>query len=138
MGVTPLMAAAGIGTGGTGAGNAGILARGDAQGRAVAVIQMLLKAGADVNARITDTSSHTAWIARPSTMTNRQGQTALFGAISHGWTQVAKFLLDNGAKTDVKDAKGRTVLDALDGKAGGRDSPADEEMSDLIRTAFGA
>lgn len=138
MGVTPLMAAAGIGTGGSGSGSAGVMARGDVEGNAVAVIHMLLKAGADVNARITDTSSHTAVIARPSTMTNRQGQTALFGAISHGWTRVAQFLIDNAARLDVQDAAGKTVLDALEAKAGGRDSPAAEEMARLIRAAFGA
>jgi hypothetical protein len=39
---------------------------------------ILIKAGADVNARITDTTSLTARIARASTMTNREGQTTLF------------------------------------------------------------
>jgi hypothetical protein len=38
----------------------------------------ILKAGADVNARITDTTSLTARIARANTMTNREGQTTLF------------------------------------------------------------
>ena len=74
-----------------------------------------------MNARVTDTSGHTAIIARPSSMTNRQGQTAIFGAINWGWTRVAKFLLDNGARVDVKDDAGKTVLDALTGGAGGRD-----------------
>ena len=69
----------------------------DAQDHALAVLPVLLKAGADVNARVTDTSSRTAIIARPSSMTNRQGQTALFGAINWGWSRVVKYLLDNGA-----------------------------------------
>ena len=133
MGVTPLMAASGVGVsvrdtrGWYGS---------DAQDRALAVLPLLLAAGADINARIDDTSSHTAIIARPSSMTNRQGQTALFGAINWSWTRVAKFLLDNGARVDVKDAAGKTVLDALSGNAGGRDFRASDEMSGLIKAAM--
>jgi ankyrin repeat protein len=136
MGVTPLMAASGMGlsprdTRGS-YGN-------DAQERAIPVLQLLLDAGANVNARITDTSSHTAIIARPSSMTSRQGQTAIYGAVNWGWTRVAKFLLEHGAQVrDVKDDAGKTVLDALDGKAGGRDFRASEEMANLIRKAAGA
>jgi hypothetical protein len=68
-------------------------------------------------------------------MTNRQGQTAIYGAINWGWTRVAKFLLENGARVDVKDAAGKTVLDALGGNAGGRDFRASEEMAKLIKAA---
>jgi ankyrin repeat protein len=143
MGVTPLMAAAGIGaTRGRVVGQ-GPVAGVDPQTNAIAVIDLLLKAGADINARITDTSSHTAIIARPSSMTDRQGQTALFGAVSNNWTRVAKYLLDHGARTDIKDAKGKTLLDALAADAGGRDTPADrpeaapEDMVKLIKGALG-
>jgi ankyrin repeat protein len=148
MGVTPLMAASGIGMFvGASGGWQGPMGVGDEQQtNAIAVIDLLLKAGADVNARIQDTSSHTALIARPSSMTDRQGQTALFGAVGAGnggdqtrsWTRVAKFLIDNGAKLDVKDAAGKTLLDALQGKAGGRDTPSTPEMVKLIKGAMGA
>jgi len=132
MGVTPLMAASGVGASQRDTrGSYGI----DAQDRALAVLPLLLKAGADINARVADTSSRTAVIARPSSMTNRQGQTALFGAINWGWPRVVKFLLDNGARVDMKDASGKTVLDALKGEAGGRDFRASEEVAKLIRDA---
>jgi ankyrin repeat protein len=135
MGVTPLMAAAGMGQG-IASSSEGMRPRGaDPQGDSIAVIQMLLKAGADVNARIFDTSSHTAVIARPSSMTDREGQTAMFGAIGRSWTRVAKFLIDNGAKLDVKDKVGKGVLDAIDNKAGGRDQPISDDMKALIRAA---
>jgi ankyrin repeat protein len=147
MGVTPLMAASGIGAYvGASGGWQGPMGVGDEQqDNAIAVIGMLIKAGADVNARIFDTSSHTAIIARPSSVTDRQGQTALFGAVGAGnggdqtrsWTRVAKFLIDNGAKLDVKDAAGKTILDALAGKAGGRDTPSTPEMVKLIKGAMG-
>jgi len=138
MGVTPLMAAAGVGASRGAVVGQGPVAGSDPEANAIAVIGLLIKAGADVNARITDTSSRTAVIARPSSMTDRQGQTALYGAVGQKWTRVASYLIDNGAKLDVKDAKGRTLMDALAGKAGGRDDPSSEEMAKLIKAAAGA
>jgi uncharacterized protein len=135
MGVTPLIVASGLGISPRDTrGSYGI----DAQDRALAVLPLLLKAGADVNARVTDTSSRTAVIARPSSMTNRQGQTAIFGAINWNWTRVAKFLIENGARLDVRDAAGKTVHDALTGNAGGRDFQASDEMRKLIKAAAGS
>jgi ankyrin repeat protein len=135
MGVTPLMAASGMGLSGRDTrGSYGS----DAQDNSLVVLQQLLKAGANVNSRVADTSSHTAIIARPSSMTNRQGQTAIFGAINWGWTRVAKFLLDNGARVDIKDDAGKSVMDAVAGRAGGRDLVSSEEMAKLIKAAAGA
>jgi len=137
MGVTPLMAAAGVGATRGAVVGQGPIAGSDPEANAVAVIGLLLKAGADVNAGITDTSSRTAVIARPSSMTDRQGQTALYGAIGQNWTKVARYLIDSGARLDVKDAAGKTLLDALAAKAGGRDTPSNEQMVKLIRSAIG-
>ena len=134
MGVTPLIAASGLGVSPRDTrASYGI----DAQDRALTVLPLIMNAGADVNARVTDTSSRTAVIARPSSMTNRQGQTAIFGAINWNWTRVAKYLLDHGARLDIQDAAGKTVFDALNGKAGGRDFQASEEMTKLIKGAAG-
>mgnify|MGYP005812430105 CR=1 FL=1 len=151
MGVTPLMAAAGVGfLVGAAGGGQGPIARLDDevnQDNAIAVIDLLIKAGADVNARITDTRSRTAVIARPSSMTDRQGQTALFGAVGNGvnpdrpngrsWPRVVKFLIEKGARLDIKDDAGKTILDALEGKAGGRDNPSTPEVAQVIREAMG-
>jgi ankyrin repeat protein len=135
MGVTPLMAASGLGVSQRDTrGSYGP----DAQDKSLVVLDQLIKAGANVNARVLDTSGHTALIARPSSMTTRQGQTAIFGAINWGWPKVVKFLLDNGADVTVKDAAGKTVADALAGKAGGRDFKAVEEVAALIKKAGGA
>ncbi len=68
-------------------------------------------AGADVNARITDVTSLTARIARTNTMTGRQGQTSLFLAAELGRAKVVRYLLDHGARTDVKDDMGRKPAD---------------------------
>ncbi|MEO8307637.1 MAG: ankyrin repeat domain-containing protein [Pseudomonadota bacterium] len=135
MGVTPLMAASGLGVSQRDTrGSYGP----DAQDKSVIVLAQLIKAGANVNARVFDTSGHTALIARPSSMTTRQGQTAIFGAINWGWPKVVKFLVENGADLTVKDAAGRTVADALAGKAGGRDFKPSDEVASLIKKAGGA
>lgn len=139
MGVTPLMAAAGLGVSPRDTRNS---YGPDAQERSIATLEVLIKAGANVNARVTDTSGHTALIARPSAMTNRQGQTAIYGAINWSWPKVVRYLLDNGADVTVKDAAGKTLADAITGKAGGRDFGRDpkaaEEVAALIRKAGGA
>jgi uncharacterized protein len=136
MGVTPFMAAAGVG--------AQIrdpipeFKPEEVQARAIRTMEILRKGGADVNARITDTTSHTARIARPSSMTNRQGQTALYVAINWGWTNVVKYLLDNGARVDISDARGKTLLDAVKGDAGGRDHTPSPEITAMIQKAVAA
>jgi ankyrin repeat protein len=137
MGVTPLMAASGIGYGG-GSSRAGVVAVGpDLEDRAIHIIGLLLAAGADVNARILDTSSRTAVIARPNATTSRQGQTAIFGTISRDWPRVAQFLLDKGARVDIKDDAGKTLREALQGKAGGRDEPASPAVLKVLSAALG-
>src|SRR5262249_44414104 len=108
---------------------------GDMETRALRVVEILIKAGADVNARILDTSSHTARIARPSTVTDRQGQTALYGPVSWGWTRVAQFLIDHGARVDVADVTGKSPLDALKADAPFRDKKAGEELATIFKTA---
>jgi ankyrin repeat protein len=130
MGVTPAMVASGLSVSTRDTrGDYGS----DAQQRAVATLELLVAAGADLNARVTDTSSRTGRIARPSSMTNREGQTALYGAINWGWADVVKFLLDHGARVDVTDAAGKSPRDAVAGNAGGRDHRAVEEVAKLIR-----
>jgi ankyrin repeat protein len=126
MGVTPLMAAAGIGT----RTSQSVLGPGptaDVEARSMETMDILLKAGADVNNRITDTTSLTARIARASTMTNREGQTALFFAAQVGRAAVVRFLLDHGAKVDVMGDSGRALLNA---------ARANEEVAALIRAAM--
>ena len=95
FGITPLMAAAGLGTH-----EEDTTGRKKTQEEAIASIQLCLGAGADINAA------------------DRQGQTALHGAAQWGFDQVVQYLADHGAKVDVKDSKGRTPLDAAMGLLG--------------------
>jgi ankyrin repeat protein len=48
-----------------------------------------------------------------------QGRTAAHGAALWGWTDVVRFLHDNGLKLDIKDKRGYTALDTALGLAGG-------------------
>ena len=132
MGVTPLMGAAGVGVSQR---DRRLNLDDDVQTRALATLDVLIAAGADVNARITDIDGRSARIARISTMTERNGQTALYGAVKFGWTRVVQFLLEHGAKTDIVDALGKSPLNAALGQTGGRDNTVSQEIADLIRKA---
>jgi ankyrin repeat protein len=99
MGVTPLLGAAGMGISPR---DRRLDLDGDVQARVVATLELLLAAGADVNARVTDIESRSARIARISTMTDRLGQTALFGAAKFGWARVAELLLAHGADASAR------------------------------------
>jgi hypothetical protein len=61
-------------------------------------MKLLLQAKADVNAK------------------DDRGHTALFGAVFRGWTEVTRFLVENGAKLDAKNNEGLTVMDVAKGK----------------------
>jgi ankyrin repeat protein len=95
FGITPLMAAAGLGTK-----EEDTTGRKKTEAEAIASIKLCLDAGADVNA------------------IDNQGDTALHGAAQKGFDQVVRFLADRGAKLDIKDKKGRTPLDAANGLMG--------------------
>jgi ankyrin repeat protein len=132
MGVTPLMAAAGMGI--SSRDRLPNLER-EPEQSAIATLELLLAAGADVNKRVTDITSRTARIARPSTMSEREGQTALYGAIKFAWPRVVAFLIERGAEVDVVDALGKSPVDAALGNVGGRDNEVSEEIAAMLRRA---
>lgn len=140
-GVTPLITAAGMGLEG---GPKVIVPdlRGDfapgAQKRAISTLTILLKAGANINARVTDTSSLTARIARRSTMTHRQGETALYGAITRRWPLVVAYLLKHGAKVNVVDDLGRSPLVAATRGVGERGFKPSKQIIAMVTKAMNA
>ena len=54
-----------------------------------------------------------------NTVDPQRGWTPLHGAAFWGWNDVVKYLVEKGAKLDVKDSRGFTPIDAALGKAGG-------------------
>jgi ankyrin repeat protein len=135
MGVTPLMAATGLG-----------LRRqtprfnptaSDAQDRSIATLEILLAAGGDVNARITDVTSRVASWGRGSLITERGGQSALFGAVQWAWPRVVQYLIDHGAEVAIKDDRGVSPLDVATGKAGSTDNRPSPEVAKILQTAMG-
>jgi len=125
-GVTPLMAAAGVEFGtrvtrGRNRTNEGVLA----------TMRLLLDAGADINARMVTEPRRAVVDSAAATAAARAGrggrasqvpsalavphQTALHGAAERGFTAFVKFLAENGADLQAKDADGRTALDLARG-----------------------
>ena len=139
MGVTPLMAAAGFGVRepGFGANRAPrFVDDQEIEGKVIRSLEILLGAGADINARVTDTTSRTARIARTSTLTDPQGrsaegQTALFSPAARGWLRVVEYMLAHGADPDIEDDLGRKAFDAAMGRL--RDgAPVYENVAALL------
>jgi len=135
MGITPLMAAAAVGVRSI---NFGAHRQPDFEGdpdledKAIESLEILLAAGADINARVTDTTSRTARIARPSGVTDREGQTALHSAASRGWAKVVEFMLENGAEPNVADKLGKTPLDLAVTPVGGQRVPGTDAVEKLL------
>ncbi len=97
LGVTPTMAAAGLGS--TSIDTRGYYTTDDVQQNAIAAVDVMLKAGGEVNA------------------TDDYGQSPIFGAAMWGWTDVVKYLVAHGADIDVKDKAGSDLIAAAEGKA---------------------
>ena len=112
-GITPVMAAAGLGSvecdpRGYGPGIPHYLAH-DVEERSIEALELLLAGGADINARTTSGRAG----ARAA------GRTALFGAAFWGWSEVAQYLIEHGARIEVADQQGLTAVDSAMGRAGG-------------------
>jgi ankyrin repeat protein len=94
-GITPLLAASGIGYSAL-----------DTRGRyrteadAAETVRLLLAAGANVQIR------------------DRSGQTPLHGAATQGWNSVVTVLVENKADLFARDSRGRTAADLTKGEAG--------------------
>ncbi len=115
--ITPLMSAAGMSgasRGGVGSaiiGGAGGHQQVDVQARAIATIDLLLDAGANINAVVTDSHTNTAKLVAYVQGRDHEGQTALFSAAETGWDRVVKHMIDRGADPTVRDGTGKFALD---------------------------
>jgi ankyrin repeat protein len=133
MGVTPLIGAAGLSMD---PGPRFDPSADDVENRAIETLGLLLTAGADVNARITDVKGRTARIGRSSSLPERRGQTALFGAVQWAWPRVVQYLIDHGAEVDIVDDLGVSPLDAALGRAGSADNRPSDEVAEILQAAL--
>lgn len=106
--MTPLMIAAGMRGSGGGGGGGGGGAGGD---RAFKAIDILLAAGANINAQITDSHTHTAVLMAYVAGRDQEGRTALMANAENGNDKMVKYLLEHGADPTLKEQKGMTALD---------------------------
>jgi ankyrin repeat protein len=118
-GVTAMMMAAGVGTR-----EEDTTGRNKTQKDIIETIGLLLKAGVDINAQ------------------DNQGRTAAHGAAMWGYTDVIRFLAQNGARLEMEDKRGLTPLDAAMGLAGGlgfdgKSGTVREETAKAIRDILG-
>ncbi|HUF73776.1 MAG TPA: ankyrin repeat domain-containing protein [Gammaproteobacteria bacterium] len=134
MGVTPLMVAAGLGGGRGGFGGGGF----DSEARAIEIVEMLLAAGADINARVVERYDRTAMLGRNNNaMVEREGYSPLLAAISRGWGRVTEHLIANGVDVDVVDARGNSAIDVALGQTGGGETVASDEIATRLREILG-
>jgi uncharacterized protein len=95
-GITPLMAAAGLGSK-----EEDTTGRFKTEAEAIEAIQLCLDAGVDINAA------------------SGQGQTALHAAALKGYDHVVQYLADHGANLNAKDRQGKTPLEEALGQGSG-------------------
>jgi len=108
MGLTPFLVAAGVGAGTTG--GTGLAAQSSAGGPVnMELMELLLQHGADVNARVTGTLTYSMRVSRAPSA--NEGRTALHIAAQSGKTDLVRYLLGKGAKTDITDADGKKPID---------------------------
>jgi ankyrin repeat protein len=109
MGFTPFLVAAGVTPGAGGGGSA----------PDITLLDVMIQHGADVNTQVTGTGSYSMRISY-NPPPNKEGTSALHGAVQAGRTDLVRYLLEKGATLELIDANGKKPIDLLDvGAAGG-------------------
>ncbi len=117
LGITPLQAAAGVGSSARDARQSFRLA--DVQERAIKCIDLMLKAGGELN-----------------TLGGRQPQGPIHGAAFFGWDKVVAFLLEKGANINMPDSRGLTALDYAEDRGGSAGNTLDVSAGRLAAAAL--
>jgi ankyrin repeat protein len=73
----------------------------------------MIQHGADVNTQVTGTRSYSMRISY-NPPPDKEGTSALHGAVQAGRTDLVRYLLEKGATPDLVDANGRKPIDLLD------------------------
>lgn len=106
--MTPLMLAAGMS--GSGRGQGDVLPQ-NFQEASLAAIDLLVAAGADLNAQVTGSRTLTGQLDSYVQHRDSEGRTALHAAAELAWERVVARLLELGADPAITDAQGQTALD---------------------------
>jgi ankyrin repeat protein len=130
--LTPLMYAAGMSGNGRGPGNG---ETDDIQELAIKTIDLLLDAGADINARVTDSHTFTAKLDTYIQRKENEGRSSLFAAAEIGWEKVVAHLLERGADPTFRDIDGLNALDAALAPARTGPGARREDVTDRQATA---
>jgi len=113
MGFTPFLVAAGVTPGAGGGGGAPNITPN------TALLDLLIQHGANVNTQVTGTRSYSMRISY-NPPPNKEGTSALHGAVQAGRTDLVRYFLEKGATPELIDANGKKPIDLLDiGPAGG-------------------
>jgi hypothetical protein len=81
-----------------------------------------------VNTQVTGTKTYSMRISRAPSA--NEGMTALHVAVQQGKTDLVRYLLGKGAKTDIADAEGRKPIDLL--ASGAKPTPNAAEIRTLL------
>jgi ankyrin repeat protein len=120
MGLTPFLVAAGVGAGNRG--GTGLAAQTSAGGPVnMELMELLLQHGADINAQVTGTLTYSMRVSRAPSA--NEGKTALHVAAETGKTDLVRYLLSKGAKTEITDAGGQKPIDLVSGTGRGESAP---------------
>jgi len=110
MGFTPFLVAAGVTPA---AGGGGVAPN-------TTLLDLMIQHGANVNAQVTGTRSYSMRVSY-NPPPNKEGTSALHGAVQAGRADLVRYLLEKGATPDLVDANGKKPIDLLDiGATAGR------------------
>jgi uncharacterized protein len=129
MGFTPFLVAAGVTPGGGRGGGAP-----STSATNTALLDLLLQHGANVNAQVTGTRSYSMRVSY-NPPPNKEGTSALHGAVQAGRTDLVRYLLGKGASPELVDANGKKPIDLLDAPAA---KPHVTEIRTLLQAAASA
>jgi ankyrin repeat protein len=110
MGFTPFLVAAGVTP----------AAGGGSSAPNTTLLDLMLEHGANVNTQVTGTRSYSMRVSY-NPPPNKEGMSALHGAVQAGRPDLVRYLLEKGAASELVDASGKKPIDLLDsGTAAGR------------------